>query len=589
MQQRQQIHRSSLVVLGSIFLVLSYPDWVALAPGLPVPPAVIYLLSQILRLMGILWISFGIIGTITPDPKWISSLDHWLSVGRRSAIAVIFLVVTYVLVYIYFTYQRHYFFNSAGFDLGLQSHVVWNTAQGDWFATTLEQGNYLGDHFQPLMALLAIPYKIYPSVLWLLFFQSLCLGIAAVPLFSLARRKLGSPFGGLVIVLAYLLYPPLGYVNRFDFHFECIVVPLFFAAWDAIDLGKLSLASLFLALSLSGKEEVGLTVVMLGFVAMLQFRRFRFGFTWMAVGVGYSVAALFILIPMFRSVEFVHEVVPFASSASADALDRYYWLGATPVEIIRTILLDPIFVLQGIHQRGWFYMLLTMFAPVAFTALFSPLHLIALAPTLAINLLSDFPPQHTSYYQYITLMIPIVFISAVYAVRRLCSERNFALNWLFRHQTQAFRQMFILGSIMAFSIMSFSTNNPFADLGFANPAWTRLHNDADVRTALSLIPSDAAVATTNHYVPHLTHRTNLFLYYEYPYDFSSVVQADYLLLNLDDPRDAVHDAYPGLLAAADKEGYGVIYESNGVVLLQRNAGDEALLDHYLLQYPNHTQ
>lgn len=67
----------------------------------------------------------------------------------------------------------HYHFNSAAYDLGIQDQVVWNIAQGNWYGSSYETRNYLGDHLQPLMVVLAPFYKIYPTVYWLLAFQTL--------------------------------------------------------------------------------------------------------------------------------------------------------------------------------------------------------------------------------------------------------------------------------------------------------------------------------------------------------------------------------------------------------------------------------
>ena len=58
--------------------------------------------------------------------------------------------------------------------------------------------------------------------------------------------------------------------------------------------------SLWLALALFGKEEIGLTVAMVGLAGALIFKRVRFGLTWIGIGLAYSLAALFIVIPLFR-------------------------------------------------------------------------------------------------------------------------------------------------------------------------------------------------------------------------------------------------------------------------------------------------
>ena len=575
------------LIIGISLLLLTHPDWVTLAPWAPVPPGVLVALSKGLALGGGLLVGTGLLGTYVVERNWAKRLDVWLAYNIRSFGILAILIGAYIVSYVAFTWQRHYFFNSAGFDLGLQDQVVWNTSQGRWFETSLEEGNYLGDHFQPLLALLAIPYRIYPSVIWLMIFQSVSLGLGAVPLFILARRRLDSPLSGLILATAFLLYPSTGYINRFDFHFEVVVVPLLLAAWEAIDRNRLATASIFLGIALLGKEEVGLTVAMLGVVSALQFRIMRFGISWMIGGVVYSLVTLFLVIPMFRSVEIVRDAVPFVSNNSADALARYFWLGQTPMEMLKTILLRPLYVLQGIHERGWFHMLLILVAPLAFTPIFSPVHLLALLPSLAVNLLSDFWAQHTAYYQYVVLFIPVFFIGAIYGTKWLIADNRRFIRTTLCFQTDELRRIFILISILAYSFVSFYHSNPFADQGIVNDAWIRRHNEAQIRSALSLIPSDASIATTNHYIPHLSHRPNAFLYFEFRSDYSSVVSADYLLLNLDDERDATPEEYLRLLKIAAEEGFGVIFDKGNVIVVQRQAGDTEQLHRMLLQSTLH--
>lgn len=546
--------------LGAALLLLGWPALAPLARWLPIPPWVVEALQRIFTLAGWLVIGAGLFGTFIAARNWVGALERWLAVSKRAALLLTGMVMLYFVGFTAFTWQRYYFFNAAGFDLGLQTQVVWNTAQGAWFATTLETGNYLGDHFQPLLALLAIPYRVYPSVLWLLAFQSLSLALGAVPLYILARRRLHSPLAALVLALVYLLYPSVGYINRFDFHFEVVVVPLLLAAWEAIDRGKLGLASLWLGLALFGKEEIGLTVAMLGVATALQFRYRRFGLIWFAVGVGYAVMALFVLIPALRS-------------APSDTLARYGWLGATPMQILQTIILQPMLVLRGFYDHGWFYFLLRLFAPVAFTPLFSPVHLLALAPSLGYNLLAQFSPQHSTYYQYVAPAIPVIFIGAVYGVARLLAEDRHWAPAFWQRQSPALKKSFILIGLLAFSLLAFWHSNPLADQNIVTDAWTRQRNEPAVRAALATIPPQAAVATTNRYAPHLAHRRDLFVYYQIRADTSAVAQAEVVLLNLADTREANDDEYRRLLTAAAQAGFCITFYQDSAVVLQRNAGD----------------
>lgn len=178
-----------------------------------------------------------------------------------------------------------------------------------------------------------------PSPYVLLAFQSFVLALGAWPLYVLALRKFDSPAIGLTIAFCALAYPPLGFLNRLDFHAEVIVVPLLIAAYERIDAHDLRKAGIFLGLALLGKENIGLSVAALALVIAVYHNHWRFGFLWCIGGVAYSLVALFLIIPAFRG-------------APSDTLARYQWLGSTPIEMLWTLLSSPLFVLQNLGVGG---------------------------------------------------------------------------------------------------------------------------------------------------------------------------------------------------------------------------------------------
>ena len=97
------------------------------------------------------------------------------------------------------------------------------------------------------------------------------------PLALLTRRLLkpvwpdGAYLASLTLALIFLTYPALGFVNRFEFHEEVLVVPLLLLAFLWLETGRLRWMSVALLLALLCKEDVGLTVAAFGlFVAWRQ-------------------------------------------------------------------------------------------------------------------------------------------------------------------------------------------------------------------------------------------------------------------------------------------------------------------------------
>lgn len=561
------------LIIGMTLITLSLLDWAAVPKLIPMPSHVAISLQAYIRFWGIILAAIGLLAPLIVRSRLAVHLEAWFSVKRHSQLLLTGIVVMYVLVYVAFTSYRHYVFNSAAYDLGIMDQAIWNTSQGRPFESSLASDNsgtpiFLGSHFQPLMGLVAPLYWIYPSVYWLLILQSICLGLGAIPLFHIARQELQSSLAGIALALAYCLYPPMGYVNRFDFHPEIMAILFILTAWYAISSKKLRLASLCLGLTLLTREELGLTVAMIGLVAAISGERRRFGLIWCVLGISYSLVALLAMIPAFRG----GPSIGFA---------RYSWLGSTPPQILGTIVSRPAFVLSGIQQLGWFYMLEQIFAPVALLPLASPLYLVLLVPTLAYNLLANYAPQHTAYYQYITAVVPTVFIAAVYGASNLIRwfPRFFARSFLARDRTDC--RFFCLLILISLAAFSFWYNSPIRDHGVVSSAWTRLPNEEAVRRAINTIPPDARVITTNHYGSHLSHRRFLDVYYLRPDDLSGIQAADIVFLNLQDSRDATNEHYQKLLSASMTAGFGVVYHKEGVVVLQRNAGSRDEMDQLL--------
>src|SRR5215813_652424 len=242
------------------------------------------------RLMG--FIALGLflvfaVGVTVGDwtSRALEELDGWILERRVTAgILLSVLILTYFVSWCGVSFLRHYYFHSS-YDLGIMDQVVWNTAQGNFFARSIEVANDLGDHVRLYLAALSLLYLAIPSPYVLLTFQSLVLGLSALPLYILARRKFDSPAVGLAVACCALAYPPLGFLNRYDFHSEVLSIPLLIAAYERIDVADLKSASVLMALTLFTKENLGLTLAMLGIMAGLYKKHWRFGLTWALVGV----------------------------------------------------------------------------------------------------------------------------------------------------------------------------------------------------------------------------------------------------------------------------------------------------------------
>jgi uncharacterized membrane protein len=99
-------------------------------------------------------------------------------------------------------------FRDHRFDLGNMTQAVWSTAHGHVLEVTEISGDQilrLGTHVDPLLALFAPLWWIWPSPVMLLAVQILMLALGVVPVFWLARKYLPSERAALQLAVVYLL------------------------------------------------------------------------------------------------------------------------------------------------------------------------------------------------------------------------------------------------------------------------------------------------------------------------------------------------------------------------------------------------
>ncbi len=479
-----------------------------------------------------------------------------------------------------FSILRHVYRQSTILDLGIQSQVIWNTAHGRFFASSLEVSNYLADHLSPILALLAPLYWIWPDARLLLAFQSLALALGAYPVYRLADAEIQDRRVASAFALLYLLYPAVGFLARFDFHAEALVVPLLLMALWTWKSRRFGLASLWLILALCCREETGLVVACLALVLALRGRgqERRLAWQWLAIGLVWSVLGMGLVMPHLRGQE------------SDTFLACYQHLGPSYSTGLMHLVRDPFGALAD-SWRGLVYFKATwlprLLLPLGLLPLLALPALLPLAPALLAGLLSRCLPHSTIYYQYTAPMIPFLFAAGIQGYRRaerFLSQRLDRGGRRFSSR-EALLLLLLLGTAGALA-WDFPWTRPIDGSGLYPVGGLQLPaNQESFREALALIPADAAVAADNRSGPQVANRR---YFYFFPYWESD--RADWVLLDLqsyppDDPQ--VYQRLEELLTpggpAAPEQRYGVRYWNQGILLLQRGFPSSPVLRDEVLQ------
>ena len=272
-------------------------------------------------------------------------------------------------------------FGLARFDLGNMVQAVWSTAHGHPLemtnGSTGEQMVRLGTHVDPILVLLTPFWILWPSPLSLAFVQIAAVAAGALPVFWLARRHLGSEKLGCVLALAYLAYPWLSWSAIGAIHPVTFAIPLFLYAIWFLDSDRLWAFAPFAVLAALTGELMGVTVAALGLWFALARGRRVAGLAITALGLGWVVFAVYVVVPRY-------------SSDSSVFYGFYDQIGGSPTGVLRTAFTDPGAIASTLLAGHVIAYLLWLAVPLAGLFLLSPALAAVAVPALLVDGLSDF-------------------------------------------------------------------------------------------------------------------------------------------------------------------------------------------------------
>ncbi|HJY60331.1 MAG TPA: DUF2079 domain-containing protein, partial [Streptosporangiaceae bacterium] len=277
--------------------------------------------------------------------------------------------------------------------------------------------NLLGDHFQPIVAVLAPFFRVFPSSATLVVGQALLAAVSIFPVSQLAREKLGvGP--GRAIAVAYGFSWGLQQLAQFDFHEIAFAVPLLAFSLSALARGHTKAAVGWALPLVFVKEDQGFTVAAIGIYLIVaglraqipdprnpadpdgrgRMKAGQFLLTW---GFAWSFVAIGVIIPHFNPVH----LYQYWSDGGVLAPGGH----PSVFGVIRQLL------------HAWpdkLQTLVMLLLPTAFIALRSPLVLIA-APSLLLRFIATDSSFWGTYWHYSATVMPIVFVAAVDALARI--------------------------------------------------------------------------------------------------------------------------------------------------------------------------
>jgi len=443
---------------------------------------------------------------------------------------------------------RHRAFNTGRYDLGNMVQTVWNTAHGHFLQMTSGDGRQisrLAAHFDPILAAFAPLWWIWPSPEMLLVVQAVVVALGALPVFWLASKHLRSDRAALGFALVYLLYPATQWLTLNEFHPVALATPFLLFAFWYLDEDRLVPFGVFAVLAMTTKEEIGFVVAGMGIWYAIR-RRTRPGAIVAVAGVLVSALAIAVVIPHYNA------------GADSAFYGRYDAIGGSARGIAKTAVTHPWRILEQAFQGNDLHYLLHLLLPLGFLFLLSPVVLIAALPELALNVLSATSTQTSIHFHYtagaIAPLVAATVLGAAVLARRFPAGRV-AVGAVLVALVASWK----IGAIPLWGVVPGGEDYQRND-------WRVTAHDHIATRAVSLVPQEAVVSSTNVLGAHLSDRRRV---------LSLPKLADATWVAADETRSSYADRSAPLPAAAalvrlrQRPDWKLVFSRDGVLVFHK--------------------
>jgi uncharacterized membrane protein len=458
---------------------------------------------------------------------------------------------TAFLLYATLAVRLHQLFETRGYDLGILGQYA--KAFADLAAPTsayrakysdLSQSgpNLFGDHVSPVLAVLGPLYRLFPHIEVLLVLQAALVAASVFVVTRFAVRRLGGKTG-VALGTAYTLSWGIQQLVGFDFHEVAFELPLISLAIVAYLEGRARTAALWAAGLLLAKEDMGLTLFVLGLLMRREHPRVARALC--VLGPIAMALALFVVIPHFTSTGSLGRFSdPTPAGSGFGVLLTHPW------RIPLDLLWPPVKLAT----------VLMILVPTGFFAARSRVILLAV-PTLLWRFTANEPNYWGLGYHYSAVLMPIMSLALVDAMSQARASQARGLPRSPRFE----RFLRLLPSGAVLISVGLAAAFPLNHL-VRTDFWKTPTRIATLQRAVDQVPPNSRVAASGHLVPHLVDRNTV-----YPLAHLNVIEClprrvDWVVV---DTSDFAGPGQPALVAEIRRAGFVAVFDESGVLVLQR--------------------
>jgi uncharacterized membrane protein len=398
-----------------------------------------------------------------------------LALALAPALGVAFFAITS-----WIAFARHDTFQTGRFDLEIYTQVVWNTAHGRPFETTLLKSNlnHLAEHVALILLPIAALYRLLPDPKLLIAIQQAALALLGWPLFVVARRALGSPWQALVVLTCFYLTPALAGVALDDFHAVPVAALPLAVGIALVLLGRPKLGAGIALLALPAEEETALVLIGLGILLWLRRERWL-GVGVAAISVAYLALLVLVVMPSF------HDPRTIETVEGNRTLNHFQEIRQSPRKVM-----DRLFGERGRDALVWAGL------STGGLALLSPATLVTTLPSLGALLLQN--RDDTFGRHWVAPLLVGLWMATALGLARLRAGRPRMVGLA----------LLVVGSAVAYHLMSpLPGGGKFDDSALRSDDRTRL-----LRRATERVPDEAVVVASPNLVAHLANRPEAYVF-----------------------------------------------------------------------------
>ena len=402
-----------------------------------------------------------------------------------------------------------------------------------------------GDHFEPILFLIAPIYWLTQNAQILMIVQALTALSGAIPIYLIGKHFIKSRFLGIALGFSYLMFGGFQFGFAYGFHPIVLFPTIFLWFYFFYKKKQYVFYLLFLLLSLCVKEEVSFVMIFWGIYVLISKRDIKYALPPIFAGIFWYILCFHIIFPHFSNGGFVHWGQYGGGGLGGLANQLIFH----PISFLTT-LVTPNYKIDTIFH---------IFGSFGFLLLLAPQTLIIIIPSLMVKLLSsNLAGSNGAHYS--AAITGVMVVSTFETVQYLLKKRKFGKIKISAPFICCYLIYVAVCSNLIFGYWGYSLF--LKETKYSLPDLVIITMNETIET----IPKKATVAAQYQIVPHMNkHYKDIDVWPQ------KNTKADYILLNAYFPPVLVQpEVMNSELEKLNKnKKYELIVNKNGTILFKK--------------------